>query len=203
MGTPVASLRDYDAVASPVVSASVEPALAGFPAHFGSAEKAWGDATAQLIQCRGFPLAFSYDWVTQIVDQFDLVPVPKAPDWFVGAANVDGMIVPVVDLGRFFAPKQTSEAIGRQHRLLLGGRIGDSNERTLAILFAGLPFEIAYERAPLSDGSKMTLLPPLPPLPDALADLCQGLAVQADGKIAYEIRANELVEVLSQAIQRS
>lgn len=174
--------------------------MADFSALSGLPEKAWGEATAQLIQCRGIPLAFSYDWVTQIVDQFDLVPVPKAPDWFVGAANVDGMIVPVVDLGRYFAPQSTSEAIGRQHRLLMGGRIGDSNEQALAILFSGLPFEIAYERAPLSAAAKMTQLPVLP---EALADLCQGLAVQADGKIAYEIRANELVEVLSLAIQRS
>lgn len=200
MDSPATSLTDSGAVGPVGNSAPFEPAMADFSALSGLPEKAWGEATAQLIQCRGIPLAFSYDWVTQIVDQFDLVPVPKAPDWFVGAANVDGMIVPVVDLGRYFAPLSTSEAIGRQHRLLMGGRIGDSNEQALAILFSGLPFEIAYERAPLSAAAKMTQLPVLP---EALADLCQGLAVQADGKIAYEIRANELVEVLSLAIQRS
>lgn len=200
MDTPATSLHKNGAAEPPGMSVPYEPALADFPVFTGLPEKAWGEAMAQLIQCRGFPLAFSYEWVTQIVDQFDLVPVPKAPEWLVGAANIDGMIVPVVDLGRYFAPETKTEAIGRQHRLLLGGRIGDSNEQALAILFSGLPFQIAYERAPLPAGSEMTQLPLLP---EALADLCRGLAVQADGKIAYEIRANELVAVLALAIQRS
>ncbi len=200
MDTSATTLHNIGAVEPLGMSAPSDPALPDFPAFSGFPEKAWGEAMAQLIQCRGLPLAFSYEWVTQIVDQFDLVPVPKAPEWFVGAANIDGMIVPVVDLGRYFAPETKSEAIGRQHRLLLGGRIGDSNEQALAILFSGLPFQIAYERAPLASGSKMTQLPPLP---ESLAELCQGLAVQADGKLAYEICGNELVAVLSLAIQRS
>jgi len=45
---------------------------------------------AQGIQCGALSLAFPYAWARAIIEDFSLTPVPNAPAWLVGAANVEG-----------------------------------------------------------------------------------------------------------------
>jgi chemotaxis signal transduction protein len=144
--------------------------------------------TAQAIQCGRWSLALSFDWANTIIDQFELVTIPKAPPWLIGAVNLDGGIVPVVDLAAYFEPDGRTTAIGRQHRLLMGGRTHESNENAVAILFSGLPFQIQYTREPVSTDIAM---------PERLRDLCRGVARSEVGKRHLEIDTHRFVENLS------
>jgi hypothetical protein len=53
---------------------------------------------AQGIQCGSLNVAFSFAWARSIVEDFSLTPIPNAPAWLLGAANIEGEIVPVFDL---------------------------------------------------------------------------------------------------------
>ena len=64
-----------------------------------------GDANLQLAQgivCGGLRLAFAFDWARQIVDSYELVSMPRAPGWVLGAVNINGAIIPVIDLANYF-----------------------------------------------------------------------------------------------------
>ena len=99
---------------------------------------------AQGIQCGSLNLAFSFGWARSIVEDFSLTPIPNAPAWLVGAANVEGEIVPVFDLVSWVGAS-ASDALrlapgpGRA-RLLVGGH-GD--ERA-AMVFSGLARMVRY-----------------------------------------------------------
>ena len=84
---------------------------------------------AQGIQCGALSLAFPYAWARAIIEDFSLTPVPNAPAWLVGAANVEGEIVPVFDLASWVAGEPPERSPGdagpRRARLLVGGHEGD------------------------------------------------------------------------------
>lgn len=89
---------------------------------------------AQAIDCGGVAVAVPFDWARNVVEVFDLRPAPNAPAWLAGAANVDGRILPVLDLAAWLDPA-LAQAIDRHTRLLVGG---DADEG-YALLFRGLP----------------------------------------------------------------
>ena len=64
--------------------------------------------SAQGVRCGYRALAFPFDWATQIIEQFDLSPIPKSPPWLLGATSIGGLIVPVADLARYFDPDLSS-----------------------------------------------------------------------------------------------
>ena len=144
--------------------------------------------TAQAIECGRWSLALGFDWANTIVDQFQLVTIPKAPAWLIGAVNLDGGIVPVVDLAAYFEPEEKVMSIDRHHRLLVGGMTDGSNENAVAILFSGLPFQIQYTREPLRAGVA---------LPERLQELCRGLARSEAGKHHFEIDTQRFIDNLS------
>ncbi len=143
--------------------------------------------TAQAIECGRWSLAVGFDWANTIIDQFQLVTIPKAPAWLIGAVNLDGGIVPVVDLAAYFEPEERVMTIDR-HRLLMGGMTDGSNENAVAILFSGLPFQIQYTREPLSAGVA---------LPERLQELCRGVARSEAGKLHFEIDTQRFIDNLS------
>lgn len=167
---------------SAMVSAAVPSA--GVVAHVPFS----GTHTAQAIQCGPWSLALSFDWANTIIDHFDLVNIPKSPAWLIGAVNLDGGIVPVVDLAAYFEPEAKTAAAGRKHRLLMGGRTEGSNENAVAILFSGLPFQIQYTREPVSADVA---------LPERLQELCRGVAQSEAGKRHFEIDTQRFVDNLS------
>lgn len=99
---------------------------------------------AQGIQCGALNLAFPYTWARAIVDDFSVTPVPNAPAWLTGAANVEGEIVPVFDLASWIAadtPGTGPAELGADRaRLLVGGQEGDR----AAILFSGSARMVRY-----------------------------------------------------------
>jgi chemotaxis signal transduction protein len=114
---------------------------------------------AQGIQCGSLNLAFSFAWARSIVEDFSLTPIPNAPAWLVGAANIEGEIVPVFDLVSWVGvgasdALRTRPGAGRA-RLLVGGH-GD--ERA-AIAFSGSARMVRYA----AGSQKKPAGPALPP----------------------------------------
>lgn len=143
---------------------------------------------AQAVTCGTWPLALRFEWANAIVDKFELVPIPGAAPWLVGAVNVDGSILPVVDLAIYFEPNTPPTLIDRHHRLLLGGKSDAGHENALAILFTSLPMQVQYTREPID---------PTAVLPERLRDVCRGMARSSTGKSHYEINTDRLAEFLS------
>ena len=140
--------------------------------------------TAHVVTCGRWSLAVGIRWINVLIDEFELVAIPGAAPWLVGAINVEGTIVPVVDLAAYFEPALAPQAITRHHRLMLGGRRENSNEDAVALLFSGLPNQIEYDRQPLDPSQEM---------PERLRELCSGTV----GGASFEIKTDELLSTLS------
>jgi chemotaxis signal transduction protein len=102
----------------------------------------------QAVRCGALSVAFPYGWATSIVEKFQLTPIPKAPAWLSGAANIDGKITPVIDLSRYGAKGQRAQRNDAStdgstvKRLLIGGVGNNDEDGRLAILFSGMPQQI-------------------------------------------------------------
>ena len=152
---------------------------------------------AQGILCGNWALAFSFEWASQIVDRFELTPIPKAPAWLLGAANVDGNIVPVVDLTAYL--NNDIPVSNSQQRLLIGGLSihqsgADSTGDAIAIAFEGLPQQLRYEPSPLTYASS---------LPERLREICVGVGSNAARQEFLEIDAARLVDILSEGLAQA
>lgn len=110
----------------------VDDAAAVVAASMPSAQHA---ERAQAVRCGERWFAFPYGWARAAVEQVQLSAVPGAPAWLAGAANVDGRIVPVIDLLAWTTPGRFSDARAKDARLLVGGEGEDS----VAVLFQGMP----------------------------------------------------------------
>ena len=140
--------------------------------------------TAYVVACGRWSLAVGVRWINVLIDEFELVAIPGAAPWLVGAVNIEGAIVPVADLAAYFEPALAPQAITRHHRLMLGGRRENSNEDAVALLFSGLPTQIEYDRLPLNPSQE---------LPERLREICVGRAAEA----SFEINTDELLSTLS------
>lgn len=157
--------------------------------------------TGQAITCGGWSLSLNMQWANTIVDTFELVKIPRAPNWLIGAVNIDGRIIPVVDLSVYFVPNASPMAIDRHHRLLVGGKyegnadVASGSDSVFAILFSGLPMQIQYTREAI-DASLV--------IPERLRELSLGMAksktATAGGgasKTHFEMNTDRLVDFLS------
>jgi chemotaxis signal transduction protein len=143
---------------------------------------------AQGVQCGSYALAFNFDWARQIVDEFDLVPIPRAPFWVLGAVNVNGLIVPVVDISNYFSQDTTPSQLQRGQRLLLGGVQAEDAESALAIVFSQTPAQLEYDAQPI--GNPAELAP-------RLQEVCKGMVVTEQGKVFIEIDPQRLMDALA------
>ena len=144
---------------------------------------------AQGILCGSWALAFPFDWAYQIVDEFNVSPVPKAPAWLLGCANVDGNILPVVDLDAYLGLNSRTGAA--KQRLLIGGMNqadADNTGDMIAIAFEGLPQQLRYEPRALTYAGA---------LPLKLRELCRGVGNNAAGQEFLEIDDQRLLAALS------
>ena len=131
------------------------------------------------------------------MDRFELTPIPKAPAWLLGAANVDGNIVPVVDLTAYL--NNDIPVSNSQQRLLIGGLSihqsgADSTGDAIAIAFEGLPQQLRYEPSPLTYASS---------LPERLREICVGVGSNAARQEFLEIDAARLVDILSEGLAQA
>ncbi len=148
---------------------------------------------AQGILCGSWALAFPFDWARQIVDDFELSPIPKAPPWLLGATNVDGNILPVVDLSAYLGISAPSTA--NKQRLLIGGKTDQNSADTtgdaIALAFEGLPQQLGYEPRALTYAGA---------LPPRLRELCLGVGSNAAGHEFLEIDDQRLLALLSEEL---
>jgi hypothetical protein len=130
---------------------------------------------AQGIVCGPWALALSYDWARQIIENFELTAIPKSPSWLLGATNVEGNILPVVDLGMYFSPELgATSATQTTQRLLVGGMTADGAEDAVAIAFHALPQR----------------------------EVCDAVAVDASGNNFLEINSERLMAALSDELSQ-
>ena len=99
---------------------------------------------AQAVRCGSRWVAFPYGWARSAVEQLPVSRVPGAPAWLAGAANIEGRIVPVIDLLAWCRPGESVDADAKGSRLLIGG----DGEDTVAVLFEGLPRVVRVLREP-------------------------------------------------------
>jgi chemotaxis signal transduction protein len=103
---------------------------------------------AQAVRCGERWFAFAYGWARSAVEQVHLSAVPGAPAWLAGAANVEGRIVPVIDLVAWLTPGRFIDARAKDARLLVGG----DGEDVAAVLFQGMPRLVRVSREPQAIG---------------------------------------------------
>jgi len=119
------------------------------------------------IDCGGVTIAVPFAWARSVVEEFELSQVPRAPAWMAGAANVEGRIVAVVDLGAWARPEARS-ALPMRSRLLVGGDGDDA----FALRFDGLP---ALARTDSGDERIAAVPPELAPYVTGEASLDGGV----------------------------
>ena len=143
---------------------------------------------AQGIRCGDYLVAFGFDWARQIVDQFELVPIPRAPVWVLGAVNINGVIVPVVDLSNYFSETDVPAQLVRGQRVLVGGIQDEDADSALAVVFSQTPAQLDYDTVPWAN---------LRVLPLRLQEICSGAAYDDQGQAYLEIDPNKLMDALS------
>jgi chemotaxis signal transduction protein len=147
----------------------------------------------QAIRCGTNRVAVSYQWAHAIIDRFDIVPVPKAPVWLMGAAVIDAQVLPVIDLALYIDPTYQRPATQRDTRLLVGGsEDGGLLDPPLALIFDGLPQQVRSSGE--QDFATAFELARLAPLVDGFATSTQGEQFHI---INIQRLANELAAELS------
>lgn len=132
---------------------SAEPGLAPAAAAAGASVL----ERAQAIRCNGLAVAVPYRHARSVIEDEAMSPVPNAPPWLAGAANIEGHIVPVVDLHAWVDPARPRPA-GRSRLLLCG----DGDER-LALRFEGLPQMVQLQPRGAAEGAAPAVPAPLQP----------------------------------------
>ncbi len=140
--------------------------------------------TAQGVICGAWALAFEFGWARSIIDQFELVAVPQAHDWLVGAANVDGELLPAVDLSRLMAPTEAPFARHKDQRLLVCG-VG---AEAVALVFTRMPQMLRFE---VPDARSARYAPP------AIREAVRGIATNERGESYLDVDGPRLVELLA------
>lgn len=143
---------------------------------------------AQGIICGSWALAFSFDWSRQIIEDFEISSIPKSPAWLVGAANIEGSILPVVDLAVYFSPTTANLTVSPHQRLLVGRLKMDDTDEAIALLFNGLPQQLNYQSQELTYAGA---------LPAKLREVCGAVAIDASGRNFLEIDVEKLMAVLA------
>ncbi len=143
----------------------------------------------QAICCGPYWLGFVYGWARAVVEHSPITAVPNAPDWLLGAANVAGHIVPVVDLACWAGATPHAVPHANATRLLLGGQGAEQ----LALCFSGLPQPLLWQ-AGTPPGEPASAQTP-PDLPEALAALAVA-HLPLNGEVCSVLNAQALLEAL-------
>jgi chemotaxis signal transduction protein len=91
----------------------------------------------QCVQIGTLRLGVPYRWARQIVSDFEANLAPNSPAWLLGASNIDGRVIPVVDLAAYADAEVSANAMPMSQKpaLLIGGE----GETSAALVFRGLP----------------------------------------------------------------
>jgi chemotaxis signal transduction protein len=165
--------------------------LSPSPAASGSARQ--DRELFQAVYCGTLAVAFPYRWATSIVEEFQIAAVPKAPAWLFGACNIDGRIVPVIDLSRYGVRgmradrNDISNARPGSQRLLIGGVHADNDDSRMAILFTGMPQQVGRSVSESHREAKLN---------DSSTTITDGVAFSTRGERFAVVNVNRLYEQL-------
>jgi hypothetical protein len=149
-------------------------------------EAAEGTFSAYQIGCGPWPLAVDAQWATSILDSYVLQAIPRAPQWLPGCTNVDGMLVPVIDLAMVLDPAAARiGGVDQKPRLLLGSHSPGDNEEAIGLLFTGLPRLLTFA---------LTALPANLQAPPLLCQMARGLALAPDGVVAIALDTRYVID---------
>ena len=145
-----------------------------------------GTYSAYQIGCGPWQLAVDAQWATNLLDNYVLQPIPQAPQWMPGCTNVDGMLVPVIDLFMLLDPAAARiRGVDQKPRLLLGSHSPGDNEEAIGLLFSGLPRLLTFTR---------TALPTDLEAPPLLCRMARGLALAPDGLAAIALDTRHVID---------
>ncbi|MDP3760583.1 MAG: chemotaxis protein CheW [Ramlibacter sp.] len=159
-----------------------EPAQALAPSL--RAAPAANDAASTLLR-EGFRigslrLAIRYEEGNELTDMPPVYPLPRAPSWFRGMANLHGTLVPVFDTAALFGAVHAPDA--KPMLLVLG-----HGEEKAGLVIDGLPVRLRLATADRIDD---------PAAPAALAG-CVDHAYWSEGEDWMELRAAALLDRLA------
>jgi chemotaxis signal transduction protein len=141
--------------------------------------------TAQAVVCGSWAFAFEFGWARSIIDRFELVAVPQANPWLVGATNIEGDLLPVIDLTKLVVADAGEFVQRKDHRLLVGGQ----GAGAIAMVFSRMPQMIRFEPR---DGEMLSYAPA------SIRSVVRGLATNERGESFLEIDGPKLVSLLSE-----
>jgi len=142
--------------------------------------------TAYQIACGPWQLAVDAQWATSFLDNYVLQPIAHSPQWLLGGTNVDGILIPVIDLFTLLDPAAARiHGVDQKSRLLLGSHSLGENEDAIGLLFTGLPRLLNFTLAALSANLET------PPL---LCRMAKGLALAPDGITAIALDTRHLID---------
>jgi chemotaxis signal transduction protein len=145
-----------------------------------------GTYSAYRIGCGPWQLAVNAQWATGILDSYALQPIPRAPQWLAGCTNVDGILVPVIDLLLLLDPAAASmDRTDPEVSILMGTHSPGDNEEAIGLLFTGMPHQLSYTRA---------ILPASLEAPPLLCRMARGLAETPDGRMTIELDTHRLID---------
>jgi chemotaxis signal transduction protein len=131
-------------------------------------------------------LAFEFGWARSIVEQFELVAVPQAHPWLIGACNIEGELMPVIDMVRLISPSDGAFVRQTDQRLLV---LGDGVD-AVAVIFSRMPQMLRFSP---QDGDKLNWAPA------SIREVVRGMANNARGEVFIEIDGDKFVPFLASA----
>jgi chemotaxis signal transduction protein len=161
-----------------------EPAQAIVPSLPATLAANDADGAATLLR-EGFRigslwLAIRYEEGNELTDMPPVFPLPRAPSWFRGMANLHGTLVPVFDTAALFG---AAHATGAKPMLLV---LGHGDEKA-GLVIDGLPVRLRLAIDDRIDD---------PAAPEALAG-CVDHAYWSEGEDWMELRAGALLDRLA------
>lgn len=128
-------------------------------------------------------LMIRYEDGSELLDLPTAYPLPNAPTWFTGMANLHGALVPVFDLARYFGAEHASEA---RLMLLVLGHGADA----AGVVIDGLPSRLRFEAVDRAEGA---------PIPAALEG-CVNQTYWAAERTWMDLQVDALLSRLNQEL---
>lgn len=157
-----------------------EPAQAPVPAAVAAPAAGVGTMLREGFRVGELRLAIRYEDGNELTEMPPVYPLPRAPSWFCGMANLHGTLVPVFDVAELFG---VGHDRGAKRMLLVLGH----GEEKAGLVIDGLPVRLRFTAADRIDD---------PAAPAALAG-CVDHAYWSDGEDWMELRAAALLDQLA------
>ncbi|AEG93023.1 chemotaxis protein CheW [Ramlibacter tataouinensis] len=172
---PLAQLAPSQALAMPA------NAVLAFTAPLAAADQ---DERRQGFAVGGLRLMIRYEDGSELAELPASTALPNAPHWFVGTANLHGVLVPVFDLAAYLGVARG----GRARPMLLV--LGHSDDVT-GMVIDGLPRRLRWNAAQVADPGT---------IPPALAGLVHNAVTVAD-ELWLDLDMPALLDALESALR--